>query len=55
MLVGHSWKDGTAEPSAKILLDWARHTGLAPARAGPEPGVLAIGPNGRMPGDRNGQ
>jgi hypothetical protein len=24
------WKDGTAETNAKIMLDWARHLGLAP-------------------------
>jgi hypothetical protein len=28
--LGHSWKDGTAQTTAKILLAWARHTGLAP-------------------------
>lgn len=28
--LGHSWKDGTAAIAAKVLLDWARHTGLAP-------------------------
>jgi Holliday junction resolvasome RuvABC ATP-dependent DNA helicase subunit len=27
---GYNWRDGTAETAAKILLDWARHTGLAP-------------------------
>ncbi len=26
------WGDGTAETQAKIMLDWARQTGLAPAR-----------------------
>ena len=24
------WKDGTAKTNAKIMLDWARHTNLAP-------------------------
>ena len=24
------WRDGTAQTNAKIMLDWARHTGLAP-------------------------
>jgi hypothetical protein len=30
--LGHSWKDGTSQTIAKVLLDWARHTGLAPER-----------------------
>jgi hypothetical protein len=29
--LGAEWRDGTAETVAKILLDWARHTGFAPA------------------------
>lgn len=29
--LGAGWRDGTAETVAKILLDWARHTGFAPA------------------------
>jgi hypothetical protein len=29
--LGVGWRDGTAETVAKILLDWARHTGFAPA------------------------
>jgi hypothetical protein len=28
--LGYSWKDGTAAIVAKVLLDWARHTDLAP-------------------------
>ena len=32
--LGHSWKDGTAAIVAKVLLDWARHTGLAPSAFG---------------------
>ena len=28
--LGAGWREGTAETNAKILLDWARHTGLAP-------------------------
>jgi hypothetical protein len=28
--LGASWKESTAEKTAKILLDWARHTKLAP-------------------------
>ncbi len=28
--LGAGWRDGTAETVAKILLDWARHTGYAP-------------------------
>ena len=28
--LGFNWRDGTAETNAKIMLDWARHTGLAP-------------------------
>jgi hypothetical protein len=28
--LGFDWKDGTAETNAKIMMDWARHTGLAP-------------------------
>jgi hypothetical protein len=28
--LGVAWKESTAEKIAKILLDWARHTGLAP-------------------------
>ena len=28
--LGSDWKDGTAETYAKIMLDWARHTTLAP-------------------------
>jgi hypothetical protein len=28
--LGVGWRDGTAETVAKILLDWARHTGHAP-------------------------
>jgi hypothetical protein len=28
--LGLDWKDGTAETNAKIMLDWARHTGRAP-------------------------
>lgn len=30
--LGLAWKDGTTQTIAKILLDWARHTGLAPDR-----------------------
>jgi hypothetical protein len=29
--LGHAWKDGTAAIVAKVLLDWARHTGVAPS------------------------
>lgn len=29
--IGADWTDGTAQTTAKILLDWARHTGLAPS------------------------
>ncbi|MBA2679227.1 MAG: hypothetical protein H0U76_12615 [Ktedonobacteraceae bacterium] len=29
--LGTDWKDGTAEVNTKIMLDWARHTGLAPS------------------------
>jgi hypothetical protein len=29
--LGADWKEGTASVNAKIMLDWARHTGLAPA------------------------
>lgn len=32
--LGHPWKDGTAAIVAKVLLDWARHTGLAPSAFG---------------------
>jgi hypothetical protein len=28
--IGTDWRDGTAETNAKIMIDWARHTGLAP-------------------------
>ena len=28
--IGADWKDGTAETNAKIMIDWARHTRLAP-------------------------
>jgi len=30
--LGHSWKEGTGETIAKIQLDWARHTRLAPSQ-----------------------
>ncbi len=29
--LGTDWKDGTAEVNSKIMLDWARHAGLAPS------------------------
>jgi hypothetical protein len=28
--MGVEWKQGTAEINAKVMLNWARHTGLAP-------------------------
>ncbi|MFZ0964483.1 MAG: restriction endonuclease [Terriglobia bacterium] len=33
--LGYSWKDGTAAVIAKVLLDWARHTGIAPSPFAP--------------------
>lgn len=41
--LGVDWKPSTAEPNAKIMLDWARHTRLAPGlfsetRRGPRRG-----------------
>jgi hypothetical protein len=30
--LGVGWKAGTAEVNVKIMLDWARHTGVAPAK-----------------------
>jgi hypothetical protein len=40
--LGVDWKDGTAQVNVKIMLDWARHTGLAP-------GVFAQHPRRRRP------
>lgn len=39
---GADWKDGTAGVNAKIMLDWARHTQLAP-------GVFRQGKSQKMP------
>jgi len=41
--LGVEWKESTAKTNAKIMLDWARHTGLAPGafaeiRQGPKKG-----------------
>jgi hypothetical protein len=40
--LGVDWKDGTAQVNVKIMLDWARHAGLAP-------GVFAQHPRKRRP------
>lgn len=48
--LGAGWKESTAETNAKIMLDWARHTDLAPGsfsdvRRGPKKGWKHADPN----------